>query len=69
MEKATAEKVKAAIESLTGEQTLVLYLKGTQFGTINRCPHWYDVEKIDTDVVELSTNSVTIYFDEFEIRP
>lgn len=69
MEKATVEKVRAAIDSLTGEQYFVMYLNGVQLGAIDELPSCYNVEKMDDKVVEISFGEVRVYLDSFEIRP
>ena len=69
MEAATVEKVKEAIDSLTGEQYFVMYLKGVQFGAIDESPSYYNVDKMDDEVVEISFGGERVYIDSFEIRP
>lgn len=68
MEAATVEKVKKAIDSLTGEQYIVMYLNGVQFGAIDEPPSCYNVDKMDDEVVEISFGEARVYLDSFEIR-
>lgn len=60
--------IKKAIKSLTNEQYIVLYLNGTSFGVIDEPLEDYEVDKIDDEVLELSTGYFRLYFNEFEIK-